>query len=381
LNKKILIAASNYWTSPYQVGSHHYARLFAKNGWEVLFISDPISPLHFLMKNKNQLKERYSIYKGEISSGTSNIKIYVPMALITPNEKPLFNSNFAAFKWSKLTFPNLKKYIENAGFGEVDILWFDSVLQSSLIDEIKYTKSILRLADRIESFKKISPGLIKAADKLKDKADIIIYAAKSLEDYVKNYKTKSFFVPNGVDFSHFLGGSAGFVPEDLKSIPKPIAIYIGAINEWFGFDLLFDVCKKCYDVSFIIIGEPSVDISKLKDLPNIYFLGKKPYNSIPDYLYNSDVGIIPFNINHPVVDTVNPIKLYEYMACGLPVVSVFWQELKLLSSPAFLAGSADDFAAKIYGATSSGKKEEYIDFAKKNSWDKRIEEIIRIYNN
>jgi len=381
LNKKILIAASNYWTSPYQVGSHHYARLFAKNGWEVLFISDPISPLHFLMKNKNQLKERYSIYKGEISSGISNIKIYVPMALITPNEKPLFNSNFAAFKWNKLTFPNLKKYIENAGFGEVDILWFDSVLQSFLIDEIKYKKSILRLADRIESFKKISPGLIKAADKLKDKADIIIYAAKSLEDYVKNYKTKSFFVPNGVDFSHFLGRSAGSIPEDLKSIPKPIAIYIGAIDEWFGFDLLFDVCKKCHDVSFVIIGEPSVNISKLKDLPNLYFLGKKPYNSIPDYLYNSDVGIIPFNINHPVVDTVNPIKLYEYMACGLPVVSVSWQELKLLASPAFLAGSADDFAAKIYSATSSGKKKEYIDFAKKNSWDKRFEEIIRIYNN
>ncbi|MHB1377732.1 MAG: glycosyltransferase, partial [Candidatus Humimicrobiaceae bacterium] len=91
--------------------------------------------------------------------------------------------------------------------------------------------------------------------------------------------------------------------------------------------------------------------------------------------------IITFDVNHPVVDTVNPIKLYEYMACGLPVVSTSWKELELINSPAFLAKSTEEFSESLYGALESGKDKKYLDFAKENSWDKRFEEIIRIYNN
>jgi len=380
MRKKIIFAASNYWFSPYQVGSHHYARLFAKNGWEVLFISDPISPIHFLKKNKTQLMERFQIYRGKIQSGFKDINIYVPMAFFTPNEKPIFNSEFVTKNWNKTTMPDVVKYIESIGFGEVDILWFDSVIQSFLIDKIKHKKSILRIADKIESFKKIGLNMKNQSEILKEKADIIVYTAKTLEDYVSRYKNKVHYVPNGVDINHFINSSKN-MPCDLKDIPKPIAIYIGAIDNWFGLDFLHEVAHRCKDISVVLVGEPNINISKLSNMSNIYVLGRKNYNLIPQYLNNSEVGIIVFNVKHPVVDTVNPIKLYEYMSCELPVVSTSWRELELINSPAFLAKNPNEFSKSLKAAVLSGKDKKYLDFAKENSWDKRFEEIIGIYNN
>ncbi|MBM3706986.1 MAG: glycosyltransferase family 1 protein [Actinobacteria bacterium] len=406
-NKKILIAAPNYWTSPFQVGSHHYARIFARNGWEVLFISDPISSFHFLVQNKQQVYERKNIYRGHIKSGFKNIHIYVPFALFTPNDKPFFRSAFVTNNWQRFTVPDIFKYLGKIDFSSVDVIWFDSLIQSFLIDKINYKKSIFRVSDKLEAFKKISSNISILEKKLLEKIDIIIYTAKTLKDYIKRFEEKSFYIPNGVDFQHFKNAEKK-IPDDLKEIPRPRAIYVGAIDEWFAQDYLISVARKCKNFSFILIGTPNIDVSKIKREQNIYLLGRKSYSEIPSYIFNSDVGIITFDINHPVVNTVNPIKLYEYMACGIPVVTTKWKELELINSPAYLASNVDDF---IYGLNYSlanfdkkkGKnkiiyksekqmkrkerleegnliREELVNFAQANSWEKRFEEIIKILN-
>jgi glycosyltransferase involved in cell wall biosynthesis len=378
--KKILIAAANHWNSPYQVGSHHYARVFAQNGWDVLFVSDPISPLHFLAKRDEQLKERYKIYKGLYENDISNIHTYVPLALITPNEKPVFNTKFVAEQWHNLTVPNIVKYAKKMGFGEVDILWFDSISQKFWIDLIKYKKSVFRVSDKLDAFKKINKNMKILEHELLDKADIVIYTARSLEPYISKYTNKASFIPNGVDVSNFINSSRE-IPADLQSIPSPRVIYIGAIDEWFDTELLYDVAKKLSDASFVLIGSPNTDIDKFKKRPNIYFLGRRKYHDIPGYLYNCDAGIIPFNKRHPVVNSVNPIKLYEYMICGLPTVATDWEELKLLKSPAYLAKDAVEFSELLRLALRDKDKEKLINFAGFNTWEERFKKIIYLCNN
>lgn len=375
MTKKILIAASNYWTSPFQVGSHHFARIFADNEWEVFFVSDPISPFHFLNRKKEQVLERYRIHKGLVESGYNNIKIYVPMALITPYNRPLFNTRMVANNWYRMTFPNIVKFARKNGFGEVDLVWFDSILQSFWIEEIKYKKSILRVCDKFDEFKKISKSIQYLEKGLREKVDTIIYTAHTLESYLKGYENKIFYVPNGVDFEHFYRSDKK-IPEDLKKIPRPIAIYVGAIDEWFGIDFLLNVAKKCRDISFVIIGRPNIDIAILKGIPNIFLLGRKDYLEVPGYIHNSDVGIIIFDTRHPLVQFVNPIKLYEYMACGKPVIATKWKELELLKSPAYLAENIDDFINGLRGAI--GNKEignELIKYAKSHSWYESFKKI------
>jgi len=378
--KKILIAASNYWGSPYRVGSHHYARVFASNGWDVLFISDPISPFHFLARGNEQLNERYKIYKSRNETGISNIKTYVPMALMTPNEKPIFNSRFVAELWHNMTFPGIVAYAKNAGFGEVDILWFDSISQKFWIDLIKYRKSVFRISDRLDAFKKVNKNMKILEQKLLDKADLVFYTSRILISYISEYKNKAFFVPNGVDTSNFTDASR-VIPDDLKTIPRPRVVYIGAIDEWFDTELLSDVAMKLNDISFILIGSPNINMNKLKSMSNVYLLGRRKYQCIPEYLYNCDAGIIPFNKKHPVVNSVNPIKLYEYMICGLPTVETEWEELKMLESPAYLAKDTAEFSEFLRMALKDKDKKKFINFAKSNTWEKRFKEIIHLYDN
>ena len=378
--KKILIAASNYWNSPYQVGSHHYARVFAKNGWDVLFVSDPISPIHFLVQGNEQLRERYKIYKGLYENDIKNIETYVPMALITPNEKPVFNTRFVAEHWHNLTIPNIVTYAKKMGFGEVDILWFDSITQYFWINVIKYRNSVFRLSDKLDSFKKIGKNAKNLERELMNRVDYIIYTSRVLETYLKGYEHKMIHISNGVNIDHFFNASRN-IPEDLKHIPEPRAIYVGAIDEWFDIDLLSNVAKNCREISFIIIGNSRIDLSKLINLSNVFLLGKKDYKEIPAYMYNSNVGIIPFNKNHPIVQSINPIKLYEYMSCGLPVVATRWKELEIIKSPAYLADNVNSFIEGLKIALQDINKNKYLKFARTNSWDLRYKDVIKFLGN
>ena len=374
--KKILITASNYWSSPYQVGSHHYARIFAKKGWQVLFVSDPISPFHFLLKDKTQVMERYRIYRG-MGKNDNNIKIYVPMALITPNEKPIFRSEIISNKWYKATFPNLIRYVKNIGFGEVDLLWFDSIIQHFWIKEIKYKKSILRVADKIDSFKKINSNLKKMGSLLMKNVDYIIYTAETLRTYLNDYEEKIFHISNGVNLEHFQKADCR-IPEDFKSISKPRVTYVGAIDEWFDVDLLYEIALKRNNISFVIIGNPEIDLSKISKLSNVFILGRKDYEDIPSFLYNSDIGIIPFKLDHPIVNSINPIKLYEYMACGLPVIATKWKELEMINSPAYLAEDPGSFLKGLDEYLKGYDRKKSTEFSKSNSWESRYLKINKL---
>ena len=120
--KKVLMACSNPWNSVFQVGSHHIARQFIEMGYEVAFISDPISPLHII--GGSGLKKRFQIYRtGGENKG--NLWAYVPGALLTPHNFPLLRSKWVHQYWHTLTIPNLIKKVKKRGFDQVDILYFD----------------------------------------------------------------------------------------------------------------------------------------------------------------------------------------------------------------------------------------------------------------
>lgn len=352
MSKKVLMAVANYYTSPFQVGSHHYARAFEKLGYEVLFISNPISPIHKIFANSSELKERERIYKkgGESAGG---IFYYVPRSLFTPQNKPFLSSNFVLNNWQNFTCPSLLNFIKERGFSEVDILWFDSPLFGFLLDTITYKKSILRIADYSKGFGAVSDAQFDTEIKIANKVDAVIYTAKNLKekyDQIKD-KSKMKYVPNGIDLDFFKAADRSLPPQ-LENIPEPRVIYVGAIHDWFDVDLVHYCAKNLSNYSFIIIGPEQKDLSLLRKLKNVHILGSIPYAKIPAFLYNSQVGIIPFNVkDYPdLVNSINPLKMYEYLACGLKVVSVEWEQIKDMNDIINLATTKDEFINAIeYG--------------------------------
>ena len=382
MSKKVLMAVANYYTSPFQVGSHHYARAFEKLGYEVLFISNPISPIHKIFANSNELKERERIYKkgGERAGG---IFYYVPRSLFTPQNKPFLSSNFILNNWQNFTRPNLLNFIKERGFNEVDILWFDSPLFGFLLDSVTYKKSILRIADYSKGFNAVSDTQFKAEINIANKVDAVIYTAKNLKEKYAEIKDKSKmkYVPNGIDLDFFKAADRS-LPQELEDIPEPRVIYVGAIHDWFDVDLVYYCAKNLPNYSFIIIGPEQKDLSLLRELKNVHILGAISYNKIPAFLYNSQVGIIPFNVkDYPdLVNSINPIKAYEYFAAGIPVVAINWQELKQLEDLVFLSNSKEDFILNIEKSVNSDKNrmDKVANFIKDNDWNVKIQKILNL---
>ena len=241
-------------------------------------------------------------------------------------------------------------FIKKQGFSEVDILWFDSPLFGYLLDVITYKKSILRIADYSKGFNSVSSAQFNTEINIANKVDVVIYTAKNLKEKYFEIKDKSKmkYVPNGIDLDFFKAADR-CLPQELEDIPRPRVIYVGAIHDWFDVDLVHYCAKNLPNYSFIIIGPEHKDLSLLRKLKNVHILGAISYDKIPAFLYNSQVGIIPFNVkDYPaLVNSINPLKMYEYLACGLKVVSVEWEQIKDMNDIINLTTKKDEFVDAI----------------------------------
>ncbi|MBG9854592.1 Uncharacterized protein BCZB5J_06126 [Bacillus cereus] len=378
MKKKALFATSNYWNSPFQVGTHHIAKELVRKGWEIAYISAPISPIHRMFSPTKEFYDRYEIYKkGGETFENGKVWSYVPGALLTPNNKPILRSEIIYNHWSKLGYPNMKKLIELKGFREVDLLYFDNGLQNYLLDFISYKKSVFRMADKNSGFSNSTKALEKAETKLSQSVDRVLYTAHTLENHVNSLKPKdTLYFPNGVNLAHFLEKKEQ--PVEYKSIDKPIIVYVGAIEEWFDFNLFNEMAKRMPDFAFVVIGPDKLAKQYINEIENVHILGRRSYDQLPAYLQYANVGIIPFNVKEyaHLLDYVNPLKLYEYMVSGIPVVSSKWKELELINSPAQLAENLNQFIDAIKEAVRDTDKEKYISFAKQHSWTSRVDNLL-----
>ncbi|MBU6447087.1 MAG: glycosyl transferase, partial [Verrucomicrobia bacterium] len=231
--QKILMAASNAWNSVFQVGSHHLAREFLKMGFQVAYISDPISPLHVF--GSGDFKERLALYR---SGGLSeeNLWAYVPATLCPPTNRLLLRSAWVYRHWHTLTFPSVVTKARHHGFGEVDILYLDSPVQSFWLNEIRARKTVYRMPDYTAGFKKATPALLQLEQELIEKVDLVVCTAKTLVDSIQGKPKRVEYLPNGVPLAHFT--KPGQLPDALARIPKPIVIYVGAIEYWLDAPLI-----------------------------------------------------------------------------------------------------------------------------------------------
>lgn len=372
MTKKILMGCSNYWGSPFQVGSHHIARSFAKLGWKVAFISDPISPFHLLEKNNPSLNERFKYYKNGFREIDKNILAYVPSTLMPPHNKPLLRTEYVHKNWHQWTFPGLKNLLKEVGFDKVDLLYLDNPIHSGLLDIAQYQKSVLRVADLMSGFSKYTTSMGALEKRVAQRVDLVVYTANSLERHVNSLgPRRSLSFPNGVNIENFNNLNSS-EPEDIRHIPHPRAIYVGAMHEWFDFDLINEAAVSLPYISFILIGPENLAINRLAKASNIFLMGSRNYSLIPQYLKFSDIGIIPFNVvkHKNLIDHVNPLKLLEYLASGLPVLSIKWDELKRYDGIVNLV-DRDKFVSSINEVLQNKNKillSERKEFANKFDW-------------
>lgn len=376
------MACANYWTSPFQVGSHHLARGLAHRGWRVGFVSDPISPIHVLGAWGAQLAQRYALYRSGGRWDTDrNVWAYVPGALLTPQNKPLLKSMIVERNWPYWTCPSLSGTVKTAGFGHVDVLYCDSPKHLPWINNIQRKTLVYRVADNAAGFSRTTPAASTHEKELAQKADLVVYTAQTLAEYVHRLAPRrAAHLPNGVDFRHFAEGVPA-LPQEYRNIPRPIAVYAGYMDAWFDYALMDNVAASLPEVSFVLIGGTRSVNQRLTVRPNIHLLGTRPFSQLPSFLRHANVGIIPFDARgYPeLVHSIHPLKLYEYMASGLPVVSSRWNELEKIGSPARLCDTAEEFSAAVFEATTTAPDSEgLIRFASMHDWSRRVARLLEL---
>jgi glycosyltransferase involved in cell wall biosynthesis len=185
-------------------------------------------------------------------------------------------------------------------------------------------------------------------------------------------------LPHGVDLEHYRSAVANPRPIALlESLPRPIVGFFGLLSEWFDQDLMVHLARVFPDVSFVLLGKAHFNPTRLRLEPNIHHLGWIPYEELPQYARYFDVGLIPY-VQNQMTRSLNPLKLMEYYALGLPVLATRLPELEHTAGPLSLACGAEEFCKKLQSLLDEGTggyTEEAVAVARNNTWDRRVEQL------
>lgn len=380
MSKKALYIGVHSWDSPFQVGSHAIVKELIREGWEVAYISAPVSPMHLFHGFSEELKVRWNNFKkGGQNKYNGALWYYTPFAIVTPTMRPILSSKWLIMNWHLVSIPNIITKVKKRGFGDIDLLFIDSLFQPFWLDSITYKSSVLRLSDNYSGFQGYNNSIQSIERKLISRVDHVVVPAKNLKKHVYSMNPKHVIhIPNGIDNNHFSRKKTK-LPNQFLHIPEPRIIYVGAIQEWFDFKLVKKMATILNDVSIVLIGPVKHIPKDFHNIENIYIQGIQPHNIIPTLLQYAQVGIIPFDVqNHPLlVNNIHPLKLYEYLACGIPVVSTDWKELRLMNSPAILCKHTDDFIHAVQEQISKPVNlQELTLFTQKAEWRHRVKKLL-----
>ncbi|MCI0456540.1 MAG: glycosyltransferase, partial [Gemmataceae bacterium] len=184
-------------------------------------------------------------------------------------------------------------------------------------------------------------------------------------------------LPHGVDFDHFQVDPAAAPVPELEALPRPIVGFFGLISSWVDLGLIADLSERFPQVSFVLLGRSEVSLEPLAGRPNVHCLGFVPYADLPRYARYFDVGLIPFVLNQ-LTRAVNPVKLMEYLALGLPVLSTRLPELEDIAGPIRLAVPREEFRrglAEVLALCGPATSAEARAVAQSNTWDDRVKEL------
>lgn len=211
--------------------------------------------------------------------------------------------------------------------------------------DLEGARLVYDVIDHLDVFEGRRGRLRRNHERALGRAEAVFAVSRPLLDAVRGRRPDAVYLPNGVDAELFAGApDPSLVPAELRQAREagPVAGYVGALARWVDAELLGELARARPDWSFVLVGEPLDDSfrSLSQTAPeNLRLLGPRPYSHMPSILSAFDVGLIPFRLG-PEGSNASPIKLYEYLAAGLPVLATPIAECEALPEVATARGAA-----------------------------------------
>ena len=231
--------------------------------------------------------------------------------------------------------------------------------------------------DEYTAFTGVSATSLAALEEqLLRQADAVIVSADRLYASKAKINSNTTLVRHGVDFSHFRKAldPETVIPDEIKDLPRPVIGFFGLIADWVDVELMAEVAKHFSSGSMVLLGKSTTDTKVLEQLGNVHVLGRKPYQDLPAYCKGFDVALNPFRLNELTLNA-NPLKVREYLAAGLPVISSPIPEVEVLGLCRIASGSAETIREIELALKDPGPKLERSEALRGESWEVRLNEI------
>jgi glycosyltransferase involved in cell wall biosynthesis len=213
--------------------------------------------------------------------------------------------------------------------------------------------------------------------RLLERVDAVVATAEILTRSKRPRSGRVHHLPQGVNYQHFATPRA--VPAELASLPRPIVGFAGAFYDRCDFELLRRIADANASGSVVLVG-PILDDPRHIDRPNVHLLGPRAYRDLPAYVQAFDVGIIPYVLNDET-RAVDPLKLLEYLAAGIPVVCTALPEARKYAEVVAIAEDRTAFVDAVMEAareSDEGAPERRRAVARPHGWDRRAEALLGI---
>jgi len=281
-------------------------------------------------------------------------------------------------RWFLAYFERARRTSGKPVFAMITTPVWEPLLRGIPFDHVCYDcvddLSVLQSGYEAEKFQGMERRLV-------ERADFIAAVTEPLADNMRKLAGGKdvIVMPNAVDPDYFEGRKDD-IPAELLALPRPRIGFVGQVAKWIDIDLILHAARTLKDYSFVMVGKEASDSSAgvLRGEKNIHSLGYVPFEKIPGIVNGLDVCLNPFRPG-PISDCTKPVKPYEYLSLGKPVVSTMMPQLLELGDALYMSEDREGFVADIRKAATENDPaliERRIGYAMQNTWAQRIELLL-----
>lgn len=358
------------WDAPWQ-RYQHFAKEFSKQN-KVIYVETPLSIKYLLQKRCLLWKKLTKSLRIKTRITENLVLFHSPPIIPLGTRSSLVNRINQFFlllliKFLTLIFKERKNLC----------LWVSDAIHHPMIRWFNPKISVYDCTDAI-IFK--NPKEQAFHDELRRRiiidSDVSFFTSQLYFNEASHYSDTCCYIPNGVDVESFEKEYYP-MPRELDTIKKPILGFVGTLDSRIDEELINEILIKKPEVSLVFIGPIIDSLCKLRNGNQVFLLGQKSYEVIPDFINQFDVALIPYRLTENT-RYMYPVKMHEYLIMGKPVVSTNLPEVRQFSEVVLVAKDWAEFIGKIGEALRERghkKREMRIRTGFANSWHNRLQRI------
>lgn len=392
VKKHIFILGATRFDSAEQSTTLTISKLLAKNNF-VYYIDYPITwKDYFKYKNTDLIQNRKAYFlkksDGIKETDINNFKLVIIPPLLSINFLPEGKLYRMLLKLNeKMIVNRIIQVIKKFDIKHYIYINSFNFHYPGITEKLNPKLTVYHCVDPMIMPYDMKHGII-SENSLVSSSDIVICTSKQLQTEKKSLNPETFFVSNGADIKHSAKALEDnlLIDQRISKLKNSVIGYIGTIERRINYDLLKEVIDKNPDKDFVFVGPIAKEYVPewFMNYENIHLLGRVPYKDLPSILKGFDIAIIPFK-KDKVSSTIFPLKLFEYLGAGKPVVSTnFNPDLKefTLDTVPYCedASSFSEVLNTILKTDNETQKQRRLSVARENTWEKRVEQFESIIN-